>query len=146
MDKNNGLVGCLAIVGGFVVVYALLSVFWGLAVGFGPLGFAALMAVVFARIGREVRRSRLETDAAHTPDVNPSEATIGGMQRRRARIHLINPQKGVGLPRFPDSSDHTALPLRPHPRYERLVGYRPAGDSEHGGEELGRVGTERAAV
>jgi hypothetical protein len=47
MDKNNGLVGCLAIVGGFVVVYALLSVFWGLAVGFGPLGFAALMAVVF---------------------------------------------------------------------------------------------------
>jgi hypothetical protein len=51
-------VGCLAIVGGFVVVYALLSVFWGLAVGFGPLGFAALMAVVFGlgyTIGRGER-------------------------------------------------------------------------------------------
>lgn len=47
MDSQNGLIGCLAVFGAFVLGSWLLTTFWAVAVGFGPFFFAIIMAVVF---------------------------------------------------------------------------------------------------
>lgn len=46
--RDNPLLGCLALIGGFVVLVFLLSTFWTLAISMGPIGFGLLIVVVFA--------------------------------------------------------------------------------------------------